>query len=322
MIAVDENAVLKERARGINRKSARWLRPLLLVSDVAFLGLAAYLLMSKPRSGLQPLVGFVDSHFTWIAVGICAFIALALFCTIFKTGQPVDELLLLAKEMGWNLKRAWGFHGGFGALSFFGYGPYFRVAHRGLILALCPITSEDNRELGLRVAAFHSRPLGLGLMLKTGIGMFMEGRMPDEYKGILSKRLEIPLENVQVWAADVEKAKDVLSDAQVLDRLNTLKQELDSLNEQAENRLMSLSSGIVISDRRISLLLSKNHRLSRNLVDVLCDLSLALSCIDAIPAFPVSRTGDRIYRSVLVTLISLVFASLIWVLTDYVRGVM
>lgn len=322
MIAVEENGVPEERIRDTNRKTPRRLWPLLLVSDVVFLCLVAYLLMVDPRSGLQPFIRFIDAHFKWIAAGIGAFIALALFCAIFKTRQPVDELLLLAKQMGWTLQRAWGFHGGFGALSFFGFGPYFRAVHRGLILTFCPITNEENRELGLRVAAYHKRPLGLGLMLKTGVGLFMEGRMPDEFKGILSKHLEISLENVQVWAADVEKAKDVLSNAQVLNTLDALKQELDSLNEQAESRLMSRSSGIVISDRRISLLLSRNHRLSRNLVDAICDLSLALSCIEAIPAFPISRTGDRIYRSVLVTLISLVFASLVWVLTDYIRGVL
>jgi hypothetical protein len=150
----------------------------------------------------------------------------------------------------------------------------------------------------------------------------MEGRMVDEHKGILSNRLEIPLENVRVWAANIEKAKDLLSDASVLNSLDLLKQELDSLNEKAESRLVSRSSGIVISDRRISLLLSKNHHLHRNLVDAICDLSLALSSAEVAPVLPVSRAGDRIYRAVLTTLIALVIASLIWVLSDYIRGVL
>jgi hypothetical protein len=271
---------------------------MLVFSDVVFLGLVAYFLVSKPRSDLHSLVRFIDVHFTWIAAAMGAFIAVALFFAVVKSKQPVEELVLLAKQLGWTLERRWGFHGGFGALSLFGCGPYFRVFHRGLTLAFCPIVDEDSRELGLRVTAFHNRPLGLGLMLKTGVGLFM-GRMDDEYRGILTKRLEIPVENVQVWAANAEKARDLLSDAPILNCLDSLKQELDSLNEEAESRLISRSSGVVI-----------------------CDLSLALSCAEVVPALPPSKTGDRIYRSVLVTLIALVIASLIWVLTDYIRGIL
>jgi hypothetical protein len=196
------------------------------------------------------------------------------------------------------------------------------VVHGGLILAFCPIIDEDSRELGLRVTASHHRPLGLGLMLKTGVGFFMEGRMPDEYKGILSKRLEIPLENVQAWSGNKEKAMDLLSAKPVLNSLGALKQELDLLNEKAESRLISRSSGIVISDRRISLLLSKNHHLHRNLVDAICNVSLALSSAEVAPAMPVSRSGDLIYKAVLCTLILLVVASLIWVLTHHVREIL
>ena len=322
MIAAEEKRVAEEIAGGTNRKKpARWLWPVLVFSDVIFLGLVAYFLVSKPGAGLQPLVRFIDVHFTWIAAGMGAFIAVALFFAVVKSKQPVEELILLAKQMGWTLERRWGFHGGFGPLSFFGCGPYFQVFHKGVALAFCPIVDEDSRELGLRVTAFHNRPLGLGLMLKTGVGLFMEGRMPDEYRGILTKQLEIPVENVQVWAANVEKARDLLSDAPILNCLDSLKQELDSLNKEAESRLISRSSGVVISDRRISLLLSKNHHLHRNLVDAICDLSLVLSSAGAVPALPASRATDRIYRSVLVTLIALVIVSLIWVLTDYIRGI-
>jgi hypothetical protein len=323
MIAAEEKEVTGEKAGGANmKKSARWLWPMLVFSDVVFLGLVAYFLVSKPRSDLHSLVRFIDVHFTWIAAAMGAFIAVALFFAVVKSKQPVEELVLLAKQLGWTLERRWGFHGGFGALSLFGCGPYFRVSHRGLTLAFCPIVDEDSRELGLRVTAFHNRPLGLGLMLKTGVGLFMEGRTDDKYRGILTKRLEIPVENVRVWAANTEKARDLLSDAPILNCLDSLKQELDSLNEEAESRLISRSSGVVIRDRSISLLLSKNHHLHRNLVDAICDLSLALSCAEVVPALPSSKTGDRIYRSVLVTLIALVIASLIWVLTDYIRGVL
>jgi hypothetical protein len=78
----------------------------------------------------------------------------------------------------------------------------------------------------------------------------------------------------------------------------------------------------VISDRRISLLLSKNHHLHRNLVDAICNVSLALSSAEVAPAMPVSRSGDLIYKAVLCTLILLVVASLIWVLTHHVREIL
>jgi hypothetical protein len=322
MVATGEKR-FPEKQSGTRKRTPPWLWPLLVASDVIFLGLVAYFLVMGPQTRLmESLTRFIDAHFTAIALSTGAIIAVALFFALHKSKQPLEELTRLANEMGWTLKREWGFSGGFGAVSLFGYGPYFSVWHNGLKLAFSPIIDEDCRELGLRVTAYHNRRLGLGLMLKAGVGLSMAGRMPDEHKSILSKKLDMTLQDVQAWAGDRERAMDLLSEPEVLNRLDALKRELDLLNEQAETRLISRSSGFVVGDRRISMLLSKNHHLNRPLIDAICELSIALTMTRAAPTVPVSRAGDRVYRAVLVTLISLVAASLLWVLTDYLRGLL
>jgi hypothetical protein len=322
MFAHEEKTAPGGQGAGSRKKPLPWLWPVLVVSDALFLGLVAYFLLAGPRPGLmESLIRLIDARFSWIAVCIGLFIAAALFLSFLRSRRPVEWLTSISREMGWVLERKWGFPGGFGAVTLFGCGPYFRVKHNGLVLAFSPMTDEDSREVGLRVNIFHDRPLGLGLMLKMGAGFSLESRMPHGYRPILSRKLELALSDVHAWAADKERAMDLLSDGEVLKRFEELKRELDLLNEQAESRLMSRSSGIVIGDRRIALLLSKNHHLNRNLLDAVCHLSLALTAARVVPAIAVSRTGDRVYKAVLVTLISLVAASLIWVVTDYIRGV-
>lgn len=138
--------------------------------------------------------------------------------------------------------------------------------------------------------------------------------MPDEFKGILSREMDLPVQGIRAWAANREKGMDLLLNSEVRKNLDALRQAFDCLNEEAEGRLRSGASGVLINDRRISLLLSKNHRLNGNLVDAICRLSLALTDSQVVSLIPFTTAGDRLYKAVLLSLILLVAASLVWVI--------
>lgn len=312
MIAAGESKGEEATEGKPGKKSPPWLWPLIVVGDIIALAAVAYFIANKPVLKLNSLVRFIETHFSWIVAGGVAFFVLALILALRKSREPPAELIQLAEEMGWGLKRSWGLPGGFGAVSLFGYGSYFQVSHRGLPLVFSPIIDEDGRKCGLRGSITLPRPLCLGLMVRTGIQYFFEGRMPDEWKGIFSEKVPLSLDGFEPWAGDREKAQLLLASAPVVTSLKALKRELDVMHQE------SGPSGVVLSDKTISLLLSEEHSLTGQIIERLCDVSHALNGSEVIPATPVSRTGERVYRAVLITLIVLTAAAMFWVIADKV----
>lgn len=299
---------------GSHKKNLSWMWPLIILSDVVFLAVLTFFLVVRRQPRLESLVRWIDVHFTWIAVGIGIFIALALVLFLARSRQPSEELLQLTREMGLRLERKWGFPGGFGALSL-GYGPYCRAVHKGLALSFSPVLDEDSRDLGLRVTVNHMRPIGIGLVLKSEEGVFMDGRPTDRYKGILSKRVDIPLQGINAWAAKPENAVELLSNEDVREKLDSLKRTLSPTDDKSNAHSRIGPCGFQIDDRRVTLLLSAKNCLTVDLVDAICELSLAITSFDTLPVLPMTRSGDLAYKALLSGLIVLIAVSLAWLLS-------
>lgn len=299
---------------GSHKKNLSWMWPLIIFSDAVFLAVLTFVLVVRRQPRLESLVRWIDVHFTWIAVGIGIFIALALVLFLARSRQPSEELLQLTREMGLRLERKWGFPGGFGALSL-GYGPYCRAVHKGLVLSFSPVLDEDSRDPGLRVTANHMRPLSLGLVLKSEEGVSMEGRLPQGYKSILPIKVDIPLEEIKAWAARPQKAAELLSNEDVREKLDSLRRTLSPTDDKSNAHSRIGPCGFRIDDRRVTLLLSAKNCLTVDLVDAICELSLAITSFDTLPVLPMTRSGDLAYKALLSGLIVLIAVSLAWLLS-------
>jgi hypothetical protein len=90
MVAIEKEKPCDRHTGRKMKKSPPWLWPLLVVSDVAFLLLAAYFLTTKPIPVLVSLVRFIATHFTWMDAGTGALIAFALVLALTKSRRPPE----------------------------------------------------------------------------------------------------------------------------------------------------------------------------------------------------------------------------------------
>ncbi|MBE0556133.1 MAG: hypothetical protein IH628_02780, partial [Proteobacteria bacterium] len=194
---------------------------------------------------------------------------------------------------------------------------YFEGGYEGHRLAYSPVFGEGIAQAGGRVTLYHSRPLSLGLFCRHGIHRFNMARMPDEYKEVFSKSVEVPIEGAAAFAVEEETATALMKEPQVAESLKALAGLFSRLNQGDPGPFGKVGgAGFILNDRGITGIFTDPTFIGREIVDAMAALSRTLTGSILVPAIPRRRLSRVIYRGLVIALIGMILLSLIWVLLD------
>ena len=141
--------------------------------------------------------------------------------------------------------------------------------------------------------------------------------MPDEYKEVFSKPVEVPIEGATAFAVEREKVIALMKEPPVAESLKALAGHLSRLNQSDQGLFGQVGgAGFVLNDRGITGIFTEPTFIRREIVDAMAAVSRALTGSILIPAIPRRRLSRVIYRGLVTTLIGTIILSLVWVLLD------